>query len=603
MTLPQTLPQMHPMTITDIHEAYAAGTTPEEIMAAVYARIADVADPGIFITLRDEAEVIEEAKALGAFDPDKPLWGIPFAVKDNIDVAGLPTTAACPKWQYQPAEDAFVVARLRKAGAIVIGKTNLDQFATGLVGVRTPYGAPKNALDPAIVPGGSSGGSGVSVAHGIVSFALGTDTAGSGRVPAALNNIVGLKPSLGSWSASGSVPACRSIETISAFALTVEDAYRVHQVASGFDEKDAYARAIEAPGLFAIKAPLRIGIPDSNSIKFFGDDIQAASFAEGVALLQAAGHTVEPLDFAPFYAIAEMLYEGAWVAERNSVIDKLMADDPDAILPVTRKIVGKANDLSATDAFRGFYRLKELSRKVEPLLARLDVLAVPSIPTFYTVADLEADPVTPNSNLGTYTNFVNLLDMCGLAVPIPARSDGRPGSITLLASSGKDALIASLSACLETAGERTLGATSWPRPQRKPVADLPAGYVKFAVCGAHLEGLPLNWQLTDRNAYLIEATTSAPYYRFYALAGEGVKRPGMIRTTEKQANGIAVEVWAMPLAGLGSFLVGIPGPLGLGKVELESGEEVCGFICEATGAEGAEDITSLGSWRAYLKQG
>ena len=591
-----------PMTISDLHKAYAAGTPLEEIIAAVYARIAEVADPGIFITLRNEQDVMEEARAMGAFDPDKPLWGIPFAVKDNIDVAGMPTTAACPAWEYQASEDAYVVDRLRKAGAIVIGKTNLDQFATGLVGVRTPYDAPKNSLDPDIVPGGSSGGSGVSVGHGIVSFALGTDTAGSGRVPAALNNIVGLKPSLGSWSASGSVPACRSIETISAFALTIEDAYRVHQVASAFDEADAYSRPIDAPSLFAIKTPLTIGIPDSASIKFFGDDVQAASFAEGVALLEAAGHTIEPIDFSPFYAIAEMLYEGAWVAERNSVIDKLMASDPEAILPVTRKIVGKANDLSATDAFKGFYRLKELSREVEPLLKRLDLLCVPTIPTFYSVADLEADPVTPNSNFGTYTNFVNLLDMCGLAVPIPARTDGRPGSVTLLATSGKDALLASLSACLEQAGDRTLGATSWPRPPRKPVADLPTDYVKLAVCGAHLKGLPLNWQLTDRNAYLMEATTSAPYYRFYALAGEGVKRPGMIRTKEKQANGIAVEVWAMPFVELGSFLAGIPSPLGLGKVELESGEQVCGFICEASGAEGAEDITSIGSWRSFLNE-
>ncbi|WP_316861714.1 allophanate hydrolase [uncultured Cohaesibacter sp.] len=591
-----------PMTISDLHKAYAEGTPPEEIIAAVYARIAEVADPGIFITLRDEQDVLGEAKALGKFDSEKPLWGIPFAVKDNIDVAGLPTTAACPAWEYAPSEDAFVVARLRKAGAIVIGKTNLDQFATGLVGVRTPYGAPKNALDPAIVPGGSSGGSGVSVAHGIVSFALGTDTAGSGRVPAALNNIVGLKPSLGSWSASGSVPACRSTETISAFALTVEDAYRVHQVACGFDEKDAYSKAIEAPGLFSIKTPLTIGIPNKDSIKFMGDDAQAASFAQGIALLEAAGHKVEPLDFTPFYDIAEMLYEGAWVAERNSVIEQLMADDPEAILAVTRKIVGKANNLTATDAFRGFYRLRELSRKVEPLLDRLDLLCVPSIPTFYSVADLEADPVTPNSNLGTYTNFVNLLDMCGLAVPIPARSDGRPGSVTLLARSGKDALIASLSTCLEGAGERKLGATSWSLPDRHPVAELPAGHVKLAVCGAHLEGLPLNWQLTDRGAFLLEETTSAPFYRFYSLAGEGVKRPGMIRTTEQQVNGVAVEVWAMPLVELGSFLAGIPAPLGLGKVELASGEEVCGFICEASGAEGAEDITAIGSWRRFMKE-
>lgn len=591
-----------PLTLSGLRAAYQAGKTPEEIITQVYDRIAEINDPAIFITLREPADVKAEARALGTYDPARPLWGIPFAVKDNIDVAGLPTTAACPAWEYRPEDDAFVVARLRAAGAIVIGKTNLDQFATGLVGVRSPYGVPKNAIDPEIVPGGSSSGSAVVVAQGIVPFALGTDTAGSGRVPAALNNIVGLKPSLGALSASGVVPACRSTETISIFALAVEDAYTAFQAAAGFDPADAYSKEIATPELFEPQTGRIIGVPDESSIRFFGDEQQAKSFSAALMLLEQAGHTIRPIDFTPLYAIADMLYEGAWVAERHSVIEDLLKSTPDAVLPVTRKIIGKAETLSATDAFRGFYRLKELSRAVEPLLADLDALCVPTIPTFYSLSDLKADPVTPNSNLGTYTNFVNLLDMCGLAVPVPARQDRRPGSITLLAKSGQDALLASLSVPLEMAGERSLGATGWPRSARQKPSALPLGYVKLAVCGAHLSGLPLNSQLTDRDAFLLEETTSAPFYRFFALAGDGVKRPGMIRSPDKQANGIALEVWAIPEDRLGSFLIGIPAPLGLGKVELDSGEMVCGFICEASGEMGAEDITHFASWRHFLQQ-
>ncbi len=589
-----------PLTLTDLRAAYCAGATPAQVVEQVYARIAEVADPAMFIALRDLDDVLAEVAALGDYDPDRPLWGVPFAVKDNIDVAGLPTTAACPAWEYHPSEDAFVVARLRAAGAVVIGKTNLDQFATGLVGVRSPYGVPRNALDPDIVPGGSSAGSGVSVAQGIVAFALGTDTAGSGRVPAALNNIVGLKPTLGAWSARGSVPACRSVETISVFALTVQDAYQVFQVGTGYDALDPYCKRIAAPDIAAVPGGQIIGIPDAASIRFFGDDIQAASFQASVDLLAAAGHQIKPIDFEPLFAVADMLYQGAWVAERNTVIQELLATNPDAVHPVTAKITRHADTLSATDAFRGFYRLRELARSVEPELAALDLLCVPSIPTFYSRADLEADPIGPNSRLGTYTNFVNLLDMCGLAVPTPARSDGRPGSVTLLAPAGKDAKLAALSECLEMAGARTLGATGWPRPDRAAPLAIPGDHSLLAVCGAHLSGLPLNGQLTGRGGYLVSATTSAPYYRFYDLNEAGLKRPGMVRSPDKQPQGIAIEVWALPTHSLGSFLTAIPAPLGLGKVELADGTWVTGFVCEAAGVQSAIDITDIGDWRRYL---
>lgn len=591
-----------PLTLPDLAAAYATGTTPAQIIEQVYARIAEVADPAMFITLRAKDDVLAEAQALGAASPDRPLWGVPFAVKDNIDVAGMPTTAACPAWEYLPDADAFVVGLLRAAGALVIGKTNLDQFATGLVGVRSPYGVPRNAIDPLIVPGGSSSGSGVAVAQGIVSFALGTDTAGSGRVPAALNNIVGLKPSLGSWSARGSVPACRSIETISVLALTVEDAYTVYRTGAVHDPQDAYARDIAAPPLCAPPADLRIGVPDASSLRFFGDEAQAQSYADSLDLLRASGHRIIPVDFTPFHDVAQMLYEGAWVAERHSVIQDLLTRDPKAVHPVTAAITRKAEAMSATDAFRGFYRLKELARKAQPMLQGVDMLCVPTIPTFYSIADLEADPVTPNSNLGTYTNFVNLLDMCGLAIPVPTRRDGRPGNVTLLAASGQDMMLASLSACLEGAGPRSLGATGWPLPPRGTPAALPADHMKLVVCGAHLSGLTLNGQLTTRGAYLLEKTFAAPFYRLFALKGNGISRPGMVRVNAPQETAIAVEVWAMPQAQMGSFLAGIPAPLGLGRVRLASGEEACGFVCEDIGAKDATDITESGGWRAWIAQ-
>lgn len=589
-----------PMTISALHTAYAGGLSPEDVVAQVFARIAAVGDPGIFLATPSEAEVKAAARALGAFDPARPLWGVPFAVKDNIDVAGFPTTAACPAFAYTPSEDAFVVKQLRAAGAIFVGKTNLDQFATGLVGVRTPYGAPLNSIDPEIVPGGSSCGSGVAVGHGIVALALGTDTAGSGRVPAALNNIVGLKPTLGALSASGVVPACRSIETVSIFALTVADAYAAFRVCCAYDPADAYSRSIAAPALARHATPPTVGIPSADSIRFFGDTVQRASFEAAVNLLVVGGATIREIDFAPLYAVASMLYEGAWVAERYTVIEDLLTRDAQAILPVTRQIIQKAESLSAADAFRGIYRLKELARAAEPALASVDLLCVPTIPTFYTVADLRADPITPNSNFGTYTNFVNLLDMCGLAVPVPARSDGRPGSVTLLARAGQDAALASAACDLEAAGSRLLGATRWPFTPGPVLPEARPTTLTLAVCGAHMSGLPLNHQLIERGGSFIRSARTSDAYRLYALAGGPPFRPGLIRGRPGSGAPIAVELWALPHEHVGSFLAGVPAPLGLGTITLEDGTSVQGFICEGIGAEGATDITGKGGWRAHI---
>ncbi|MBX2854339.1 MAG: allophanate hydrolase [Rhodobacteraceae bacterium] len=587
-------------TVDALRAAYAEGVRPESVIDEVFGRLEAVNDPKIFIHLCDRAQLLAEAEALGSFDPAQPLWGIPFAVKDNIDVEGIETTAGCPAYAYVPETDAFVVANLRAAGALMIGKTNLDQFATGLVGVRTPYGAPLNAVDPDIVPGGSSAGSGVVVGHGIVAFSLGTDTAGSGRVPAALNNIVGLKPTLGALSATGVVPACRTIDTVSIFAMTVDDAYTVFATARGFDAADPYSKPLAHQPLSAPTQNIRIGIPSAASIEFFGDGMQEAAFARDVARLTAAGAEVTPIDFEPLYEVARMLYQGAWVAERYTVIQDLLARDANAVHPVTRQIISAAEEMSAADAFRGIYRLADLKRAAEPVLDGVDILCVPSIPTFYTLADLQVDPITPNSNLGAYTNFVNLLDMCGMAVPTAPRGDGRPGSVTLLAQSGEDAAVAALARTLETGCQRTLGATKHTIPIPKPLPPNTSDEIELAVCGAHMTGLPLNWQLTELGGRFARKAETAAAYRFYALAGGPPARPGLVRSDEPGAASIALEIWSLPKTALGAFIESIPAPLGIGSIELSSGSWVKGFLCEASGVKGASEISHLADWRTFL---
>ena len=568
--------------------AYAAGLSPCDVVTEVLRRLRQANDPGIFLYLPDEEKLMEAARDLGHYDSDRPLFGLPFAVKDNIDVAGMPTTAACPAWTYTPDRDAFAVARLRAAGAIPIGKANLDQFATGLVGTRTPWPVPRNALDPNIVPGGSSSGSAVAVGHGFVPFALGTDTAGSGRVPAALNGIVGLKPTLGMISASGVVPACRTLDTISIFARNVTDAYAILQAMAGYDATDPYSRKIPAPTLRPAPPAIRVGVPDATSREFFGDALQAAAFARDLDSLRDRGAHIVEMDFTPFYDVANMLYDGAWVAERHSVIEDLLSAQPDAIHPVTRAIICKAEGLSATDAFRGIYRLAELRRACEPLISAVDMLAVPTIPTFYTCDDLMADPVTPNSNLGTYTNFVNLLDLCALTMPTPARDDGRPGSLTLIGPAGQDAALAAVALALDGL---TIAAEGVPEDQ-----------IAIAVCGAHMSGLPLNHQLTELGGRFLKATSTAPCYSFHALAGGPPVRPGLVRRQTGGAS-IALELWTLPKTSLGHLICQIPAPLGLGSIELEDGSRATGFLCEAAGTLGATEITSAGGWRQYLSDG
>jgi allophanate hydrolase len=584
-----------PFTLSALREAYASGLTPEAVVAEAFRRLDAVADPGILIH-DARAASLAEAAALGAPD-GRPLFGMPFVVKDNIDVSGMPTTAACPDFEYTADADAFVVAKLRDAGAICLGKANLDQFATGLVGVRTPYPVPRNAIDPAIVPGGSSSGSAVAVAHGIAAFALGTDTAGSGRVPAALNGIVGLKPSLGVLSATGMLPACRTLDTISIFALTVADAWSVFEIAAGYDAADAYSRRLPVASLSAPSPGLRIGIPDAATLQTFGDAAQERSFRQALDRLAASGAAVIELDFEPFHAVARMLYEGAWLAERVAAVGARLTDRPETLHPTTRSILERGLSLGAADAFLGMYRLKELQRVCANILERVDALCVPTIPGFVTLDEIEADPIGPNSRLGTYTNFVNLLDMCGIAVPVGPRSDGRPGSVTLLAPAGRDGVCAALAATVEAGA---MGATGWMRPAAAlPPAAVAPDELAIAVCGAHMSGLPLNRELTGRGARLLSATRSASAYSLHALAGGPPFRPGMVRRASG-GTAIELEVWALPRVAVGDFMAGIPAPLGIGTVQLQDGSSVKGFICESQGLAGATDISHFGGWRAYL---
>ena len=590
-----------PLTIAALHAEYGKKPDPVATVDRVYAAIAAADDPGIFISLF----AIEDAKAAAAklppFDPAKyPLWGIPFAVKDNIDVAGLPTTAACPAFAYAPACNAVAVQRLVDAGGIIIGKTNLDQFATGLVGVRTPYPAPRNPIDPTLVPGGSSSGSAVAVARGIVPFALGTDTAGSGRVPAALNNIVGLKPSLGAISTTGLVPACRSLDCISVFALTVEDAWTAARVMAAYDTDDAFSRpvAFERQGL---PPKLRVGVPDARSLEFFGDALAVAAFQRSLAAVADLNASCKGVDLAPFHEVARLLYSGPWVGERYQAIRALMEANESVLHPVTLQIIAGARAFSAADAFAGSYALAALRRSTATVWRDIDVMLVPSIPTVYTTDDLAADPIDPNSRFGTYTNFVNLLDLCALAVPGPFRTDGRAAGVTLIAPRGRDGFLAALGEKLHAAAGVTLGATGAALPPpAAPVVGAPAGWIEIACVGAHMSGLPLNHELTDLGGVFLRTARTESAYKLYALAGGAVPRPGLLRVAPDDGHAIELEVWALPPEGFARFVTGIPSPLGIATLNLGDGTRPKGFAVEMAGLAQAIEISRFGGWRGYL---
>ncbi len=553
--------------------------TPRGVIEEILSRLSTFQDNPIWISRVPDAELRAQADRLAAQDPaGLPLYGIPFAIKDNIDLAGLPTTAACPAFAYRPTCSAPVVERLIAAGAIPMGKTNLDQFATGLVGVRSPYGVTRNAFDPDYIAGGSSSGSAVAVAQGLASFALGTDTAGSGRVPAAFNGLVGLKPSRGLLSTRGVVPACRTLDCVSIFARNAVDADAVFQVAAHFDPADPYARELlQTPA--ERRARFLFGIPHRDQLEFFGNQGAARAFQDAVDQVQRMGGEAVTLDFTPFLAVARLLYEGPWVAERYAAIADFIQRQPEALFPVTRAIIEPATQLSAIQAFEAQYQLQTLKRQTDALLAGLEFIVTPTAGTIYTLAEVEADPIRLNANLGYYTNFMNLLDYSAVAIPAGTQNHGLPFGVTLFSFAGCDRRLLAWAEAFERAAE-------------EPDIDL-------LVCGAHLSGLPLNSQLTERRATLVEATRTAPCYRLYALAGGPPLRPGLVRD-EANGAGIEVEIWRLPLAALGSFMASIPAPLGIGTVEVEGGRWVKGFICEPYALATATDVTTYGGWRAYL---
>ena len=509
-----------------------------------------------------------------------PLAGVPFAVKDNIDVAGLDTTAACPAFAYAPQGSATVIERLVAAGAIPVGKTNLDQFATGINGTRSPYGIPRNAYNRAWISGGSSSGSAVAVAAGLVAFSLGTDTAGSGRIPAAFNHLVGFKPSRGRWSTRGLVPACRTLDCITAFAGDAHDAGLVDAVIAGFDAPDPFSRALADVPI----AGRRIGIARADQRPWFGDIESNFLYERALATL---GMDLVEIDMTPLNEAAKLLYDGPWVAERTAACLAMLRDEPDAIHPVVREIVEAGRDYSAVDAFEGVYRLAELGRAVEAMWAEVDLLVLPTAPTCYRVSEMLAAPIALNASLGVYTNFVNLLDMAAIAVPTGTYGSGVGFGVTLIGPAGTDrALIAAADAMF---------------PQvTPPPLDLETRMdtVKLAVVGAHLKDMPLHWQLTSREAKFIGATTTAPTYRLYAMADSVPPKPALVYAEDGAA--IALEVYEVDMAAFGSFVAEVPPPLAIGTVTLADGSMVKGFVAEPRAMVGAEDITALGGWRAYV---
>ncbi|HSV77903.1 MAG TPA: allophanate hydrolase [Ramlibacter sp.] len=527
-----------------------------------------------------------------------PLAGQRFAVKDNIDVAGLPTTAACPAFAYRPQHHATVVQRLLAAGAQLLGKTNLDQFACGLNGTRSPFGAVPNAFDPAYICGGSSSGSAYVVATGQVDFALGTDTAGSGRVPAGLNNIVGLKPSRGLISARGVVPAAQSVDCVSVFATTVALAARVLAQAAGPDAKDPYSRRLKLADR-PFPAAFRFGVPDA--LEFFGDDLARAGFAHAVQQLCALGGTPVTINYRPLAQAAALLYDSALVAERYAAIRTFFDGRENDVMEPVRTIIGNGCGYSAADLCEAQTRLRALGQAADAMWDRIDVLLVPTAPTHYTVAQMQADPVALNRNLGAYTNFVNLLDYAALAVPSSLRPDGLPFGITLVGPCGSDWQLAELGQRYHHATGLTQGATGQPLPPAQEIPGLaPPRVVRLAVVGAHLSGMPLNGQLTERGARLLRVAETTPDYRLFALPGTTPPKPGLLRVAPGAGLPIALEVWEMPVEHYGSFVAMIPSPLGIGTLDLASGDRVQGFVCEAQACAGARDISEFRGWRFYI---
>lgn len=590
--------------LSSLCAAYDSGLTPLELVETLIARRNASSDPAIFITPTREEDLLDAARDLMARAPESnslPLWGVPFAVKDNIDVAGLPTTAGCAAYAYNPATDSTVVARLKAAGAIVIGKTNLDQFATGLNGTRSPHGAPRSVFNPDYISGGSSSGSAVAVASGLASFALGTDTAGSGRVPAAFNNLVGIKPTPGLLPNTGVVPACRSVDCVTIFSASVGDGVAIRKVAEGFDAVDPFSR--HATPISLPRTGLRIGVLGKSEREFFGDNAVERLYDAAIERARALGATIVLFDYSPFREAAALLYDGPWVAERLAAVEDFFATNGADFDPVVRTIIGGAKGMSAVNAFNGRYKLEELRRKTDAEWQKADVLLLPTAPTTYTVAEMKADPIVLNGRLGRYTNFVNLLDCAAIAVPAGFDDESHlPAGVTLVAPAFADDALAPLADALHRAAASGMGVDFGAQiPVRSAVMPADDDFVPIAVVGAHLSGMPLNHQLTAPGGRLLKTCRTTQDYRLFALPGTVPAKPGLIREPDSTGPGIEVEVWLMPPDAFGVFVQNIPAPLGIGKITLDDGSSVPGFLCEAHAIRGAEDITHLGGWRTFLR--
>ena len=590
--------------LDSVRAAYQDGRqTPRQLILALREKAAALnPDYHLFIHLLSAAELEPYLAALEHSNlTDLPLYGVPFAIKDNIDLAGIPTTAACPAFAYTPERSATIVEQLIGLGAIPLGKTNLDQFATGLNGSRSPYGACPNSVLAEYPSGGSSAGSSLAVALGVASFALGTDTAGSGRVPAALNNLVGLKASKGLISTAGVVPACRTLDCVTTFTATAREASQLLGLVARLDPHDEYSRSNPLwndASAFGAPRPFRFGVPRAQDLAFFGCEQGPLLFGDTIDRLTAMGGEAVTLDLSPFLEAARLLYNGPWVAERYSVAGELMEQNPEAVLPVIRAVLSKAPAVTGVQTFRAHYRLQALKALCDKALEGLDCVVTPSIGRPVTLAELEAEPVLRNSELGYYTNFMNLLDYAAVAVPSAFMDNGLPWGVTLFGRAFTDHYLLSLADALQRhTGLPVIGghAPNLSAPATVARSDM----ARLVVCGAHLDGLALNGQLKQRGGRLLEVTQSSADYQLYALAGGPPFRPGMLRVAQGGV-AIAVEVWELPSRELGSFLTGIPAPLGLGKVQLADGRWESGFICEPYGLEGATDISHLGGWRAYL---
>lgn len=596
------LPQFSDLSIHALHAGYRSGAfTPLDLVTAIYDRIESQPLNPVWISLVSRETVLARVAQLGAYS-EQPLYGIPFAVKDNIDVAGLPTTAACPAFAYTPDHDAFAVARLHQAGAILIGKTNLDQFATGLAGTRSPHGACSSVFDSRYISGGSSSGSAVSVASGLVSFALGTDTAGSGRVPAAFNNIVGLKPSRGLISAAGVVSACRSLDCVSIFALNCADAQIVFDIARAVDPHDPFARELPSTPPFLPPAALRIGVPRPDQLEFFGNQDYERLYSETLSALTRDGHTIHEIDLAPFRSAAELLYAGPYVAERFAAVGDFVKDNRAAVDPVVGSIITAAEHWTAADAYNALYRLKALTQQTAPVWNNIDLLLLPTAPTTYTIEEVERAPVTLNANLGYYTNLVNLLDLCAVAVPAGFTGAGLPFGVTAIAPAFFEHALLSIAHPVQHGRAPLAGHDLSPVPQSAiPAKPGSNEWISLGVVGAHLSGQPLNHQLLDRGARLVRTAKTSPAYQAFALTNTTPAKPGLVRVPGFRGPGIEIEIWTMHASQFGSFVAAVPSPLSIGTCELSDGTLVKGFLCEPYATAGMPEFTHLGGWRSYLK--